>query len=76
MGRVSLCYRPVLSMITQPGWMIKTVMWQLVSLTLITASGLCKEIGFTAFGLLVLLEGYFVLGVSRGLAAKQRGSGG
>ncbi len=34
--------------------------YMVLSLALVTISGLCKEIGFTVFGLLVMLEGYFL----------------
>ncbi|CAD7924097.1 unnamed protein product [Amoebophrya sp. A120] len=59
-----------------PKSLVKTVVYLALSLVLVMISGLCKEIGFTVFGLQVILEGYYLMdyGSQRFLCACRAGA--
>jgi len=54
---------------------VASVFWLALALFLVFVSGLCKEIGFTVYGLFVMLEGYALLeGCHSGRAAMRTGA--
>eukprot|EP00392_Amoebophrya_sp_AT5.2_P006964 g6976.t1 len=65
-GARSSSWTAALSVLLSP----RTLLLMVLSLLLVTVSGLCKEIGFTVFGLLVLLEGYNVMAPANAKAKK------